>query len=343
MVGTVGKGGAPEGQNGDESGEQMNERAPDSLRGSWGVGRAQRTFPDGGHAMRGKRVLRRIRRTDVGKVIQKVLERRRKWLQVRRTPHPTTEKLPVFVVGCNRSGTNMACAAIGRSPHGWAFQESEFSLAFNGYYLRPAWIIEWLIRRTPAPIVAFGSILDSQFTDDLLSRFRGAKAIWVYRRYEDVANSCARKPWGDHLKDLARWVAHGEVDRLGARGKRVSADTVRLFGELFREDLSKEDYACLYWYLRNQVYFDLNLHTDPRVLIVQYEDAVLNPEKAFRWILGFLGFPYDPAVIDGVFSSSVNKHPWRGIDPGIQRVCDALKHRLDSHFAGMTDGTRRAG
>lgn len=327
---------AREMQNGDEGNVRMNE-APDSLRGSWGVGRAQRTFPDGGHAMRGKRLLRRIRRTDVRTLIRKGLERRRKWLQVRKTLHPTTEKRPVFVVGCNRSGTNMACAAIGKSPHGWAYQESEFSLAFNGYYLRPAWILERLIRHTPAPIVAFGSILDSQFTDDLLARFSGARAVWVYRRYEDVANSCARKPWGNHLQDLARWVARGELDRLGARGKRVSTDTVRLFGELFREDLSKEDYACLYWYLRNQVYFDLNLHADPRVLILQYEDAVLNPEQVFKRVLAFLELPYDPGIIEDVFSSSVNKHPWPGIDPSIQRTCDALKDRLDGQYARSTD------
>ena len=193
-----------------------------------------------------------------------------------------------------------------------------------------------MIRRTPAPLISIGSILDSQFTDDLLSRFEGAKAIWVYRRYEDVANSC-RIQWGYHLKDLARWVARGELERLGARGRRISADTVRLFGELFREDLSNEDCACLYWYMRNQLYFDLNLHMDSRVLIIQDEDTLLNKEKAFRRIFGFLGFLFDPAIIDGIFTSSVGKHPRPGIDPAIQEICDALKARLDAHYA-MTSG-----
>lgn len=317
----------------------MKNRAPDSLRASWGVGRAQRTLPDGGRAMRAQRLLRRIKRTELRTVMRKALERGRRWRQLRRTPHPAMEKRPVFVVGCNRSGTNMVCAAIGKSPHAWAYQESEFSLAFNAYYLRPDWILERLIRHTPAPVVAFGSILDSQFTGDLLSRFKGARAIWVYRRYEDVANSCARKRWGDHLKDMARWVAHGELDRLGSRGKRISGETVRLFGELFREDLSKEDYACLYWYLRNQLYFDLNLHDDPRALIVQYEDTVLNRERGLRRILDFLGLPYDPATIEDIFSSSVSKHPWPGVDPAIQQVCDHLQHRLHTHYAHSSDWT----
>ena len=224
----------------------MNKRAPDSLGSHRGMGRALRTFHDGERAMLRKRVFKRFSPTYVEKQIHRGLERRRKWLRLRRTPHPTTEKRPVFIVGCNRSGTNMVCGAIGKSPHGWDYRESAFSLAFNGYYLRADWIIELLIRRTPAPIMGFGSILDSQFTDDLLSRFEGARAIWIYRRYEDVVNSCARMQWAYQLKDFVRWVARGELERLGARGKRISADTVRLFGELFSEDLSNEDATCLH-------------------------------------------------------------------------------------------------
>lgn len=319
--------------------EGERRRASNSLRASWGLGRAQRTLPDKGWTMRMQRLYRRVKRTKVRTVLRRAMQRYRKWKQLRRTPHPSMEKRPVFVVGCNRSGTNMVCAGIGRSPHGWAYQESEFSLAFNAYYLRPAWILERLIRHTPAPVVAFGSILDSQFTGDLLSRFPGARAAWVYRRYEDVANSCARKKWGDHLKDLARWVAHGELERLGARGERISSETVRLFGELFREDLSKEDYGCLYWYLRNHLYFELELDKDPRVLIVQYEDAVLNREGAFRRLFDFLGLPYDPVTIEHIFSSSVNKHPWPGVDPDIQQLCDRLQRQLDARYAATSEWT----
>lgn len=317
----------------------MNNKTPDSLRGSRGLGRAHQTFTDDERTMRPKRIFKRLRYINFEKLMHYTLEGSRKWLQLRRTPHPTTEKLPVFVLGCNRSGTNMVCAAIGNSPHGWAYQESTFSLAFNGYYLRPDWVIEGLIRHTPAPIVSFGSILDSQFTDDLLSRFAGARAIWIYRRYEDVANSCVRREWGEHLKNLVRWVARGELEKLGVRGKRISIDTVQLFSQLFREDLSYEDAACLYWYMRNQLYFDLNLHLDPRVLLVQYEDTVFNPEKAFRRVFGFFDFPYDPTIIKDVFASSVGKHPYPGTGPAIEGVCDTLKARLDAHYARTSDWT----
>lgn len=314
-----------------------SKNAPDSLRSSWQLGRALRTFPEGGQVMRLKRVFKRLGRIDVAKVIRRGLEGRRKWQELRHTSHPTTKRLPVFILGCNRSGTNMVCAAIGKSPHGWAFQESEFSPAFNGYYLRADWIIERLIRHSPASLISFGSILDSQFANDLLSRFEDARAIWVYRRFEDVTNSCVRMSWGVHLKDLVRWVSQGELERLGARGKHISTEMVRLFGELYHEDLSYEDSVCLYWYMRNQLFFDLNLHGNPRVLLVQYEDTVLNRERAFRRVFDFLDHPYDPEVIDGIFSSSVSKNPQPDLDPAILEVCNALKNRLDTHYEKTSD------
>ena len=75
------------------------------------------------------------------------------------------------------------------------------------------------------------------------------------------------------------------------------------------------------------------------MLIVQYEDTVLHKEKAFRRVFGFLGFPFDPEIIDGIFASSVGKHSRPAIEPAIQEVCDALQSRLDAQYAGTRDWT----
>lgn len=315
----------------------MSQNTPDSLRGYQRPRRALWPWGNSDPTVQRSGIFKRLKRINIQR-LRSALERRRKWLERLRTPHPTMEKFPVFILGSNRSGTQMVCEAIGKFPHGWDYQESEANIAFKDYQLRADWLIKWLIRFSPAPAVSFGNILDSQFADDLLLRFEGGRAIWVYRRYEDAANSSVRK-WGGHFKDLARWVARGELERLGPRGKGVSADTVRLFAGLFSEDLSDEDGACLYWYMRNQLYFDLNLHMDPRVLLVQYEDTVLNKEKAFWRILDFLGFSYDPVIVDGIFASSVSKHPWPGIDPRVQEVCDTLKERLDAQYAATSEWT----
>ncbi len=264
------------------------------------------------------------------------LARRRKALARRLTSHPSARRFPVFIHGSNRSGSQMVCRALGDSPHGWDYWEGS-SLAFERFYLRPDRFIERLIRFAPAPIVSFGCILDSQRCDRLLARFDGARSIWIYRRYQDAASSSVHR-WGEHQKDLARAVAGGDLARLGPRGERITRETVRLFGELYHDRLSLEGAACLYWYLRNSIYFELGLDRDSRVLLLSYEDAVLNSEAAFRRVFDFLGFPYHPEVIGRIFSSSVGRHPWPGAEPRIVELCDALEARLDERHRA-TGGT----
>ena len=137
-------------------------------------------------------VIRMIMRLNIDRITRHgriYLDRRRKWLRRRLTYHPNKDKTPVFIAGSNRSGTQMVCRALGNSPYCWDYPEADFSIAFDSYYLRSDWLIRWLIARSPAPIVSFGSILDSQSVDDILSKYKGARAIWVYRCYEDAANS----------------------------------------------------------------------------------------------------------------------------------------------------------
>lgn len=231
----------------------------------------------------------------------------------------------------------MVVRAIGKSPLGWDYPESDFSIAFSDYYLRPAPRIAGLIQRSPAPLVSFSAILDSQWTDDLLDRHPGSKALWVYRRYQDAANSSV-KHWGGHPKDLARYVAEGTPEKMGARGERVPERTAAAIRELYREEVSEVDGACLYWYMRNHLFFELGLDRDPRVLLVQYEDLATHPDAGFRRIFEFLGYPYHEEVAEGVFSDAIGEMPAPSLDPAIQRACEALANRLDAHYADVLAG-----
>lgn len=306
----------------------MANRAPDKPRRSisWLVGGDDTTVTHSD-------LVNRLRNIDRARVIAS-LDRRRRWFRQLATNPPTVTGDPVFVVGSNRSGTQMVCEAIGLSPLGWDYQESQANLAFKDYQLRSDRLVKRLIRVTPARVVSFGNILDSQFTDHLLDRYGGSKAIWVYRRYQDAANSSVRQ-WGNHLRDdMVRWVARGEPERLGPRGKRIHPDTSRLITDLYDDGLSEVEGACLYWYMRNRLFFDLGLNEDPRVLLVQYEDTVQNPERALRRIFDFLGHPYDESTVARIFTSSVGKHPWPDIDRRIEVACDTLKRDLDDHYEG---------
>ncbi len=110
-----------------------NFRTPRRAFWSWGVG--------GPTIVHRKGIFKQLRRFN-GEKVRLSFNRRREWLRRWRTPHPSMEKFPVFVVSSNRSGTQMVCEAIGKSPHGWDCQENEATIAFKDFQLRADWLIK---------------------------------------------------------------------------------------------------------------------------------------------------------------------------------------------------------
>jgi hypothetical protein len=268
---------------------------------------------------------RNVRRIE--RALTKRATRAGKYLRQRRQLDAGRERRALFVVGCQRSGTNMLLEVLDRSSSIWVYEEG-WRPAFVGYRLAAPDVVERLIRRSPAPLVAFKPICDSHLTDRLLHLHPGSKAVWIYRRYPDVANSAIRN-WGDHQRDVVRWICAGDWARLDWRGERLSPATVDSFRHLARGDISPAEGAALFWYLRNHFYFELGLESDRRVLLVRYEDLVAQPAQHFARISEFIDSPLEPRAFAPVFPSSVNKEPCPEIDPEIRSLCDGLLARLD--------------
>ncbi len=263
-----------------------------------------------------------------------------RWLRQRRRLPAGVRPQGVFVVGCQRSGTNMLMWTLERSPDVWVWHEHKLSAAFRDYRLRPTANIERLIASGPAPVVAFKPVCDAHLTDRLLERHPGSRAVWIFRGHTDVANSAVRN-FGEHMRDIVRWIARGDTDLLGWRGERLAPDVVDLVREVDRDDLPLEDASALFWYMRNRFFFDLGLDRNPRTLLVRYEDLVTGGEAAFARVFSFLETPFDPAFLEGLFSDSVGKNAFPEIDPRIQRACDELEARLVAAYEGGTAGDER--
>lgn len=238
---------------------------------------------------------------------------------------------PFFVVGCHRSGTNMVMWTIEHSPEVWVYHEHRLSPAFRRYRLRSTGILEGLIRRSPAPVVVFKPVCDAHLTDRLLERHAGARAIWIYRQYRDVANSAARN-FGDHQRDVLRWIVEGDTDWLGWRGERLSPEFVRLVQEVYRPDMPREEASALMWYSRTGLFLELGLDQDERVLLVRYEDLVSGAVEPFRRLFAFLGIRFDPGFLEHVFPSSIGKDRFPAIDGRVEARCEELQRRMDETY-----------
>lgn len=185
------------------------------------------------------------------------------------------QALPFFICGCQRSGTNMLLDVLDRSPDTWVYNE-DHRAAFDNYRIKAFGIRQTLLSKAGCSFVVFKCLADSQNADQLLKEHPGSKAIWIYRGYQDVANSAVRK-WGQGQKSLIRLLVSEE----GWRHWLVEgtpSDRRELVRQLYSDETSPHTAAALKWYLRNVIYLDHRLeHHDEQVRLVRYERLVSNP------------------------------------------------------------------
>ncbi len=234
---------------------------------------------------------------------------------------------PAFLVGSQRSGTNMVAWRLGRSPEVELYNE-DHPHAFEDYHLRDLRTVDWLVRRSYFPVVLFKSLNDTWRTDQLLERFPQARALFLFRHYRAVVASGLRE-FGDAQAEAVRvWVETGQAPlRLGTPLPPYQA----LLHRLYRPDLDVPSLTALFWFIQNGFFFDLGLDREERLLPVPYEEVVADPPVAFRRICAFLGIRYQGYMIDGVGRIGPRPDPQIRLDPEVEGACQALWARLRPH------------
>jgi hypothetical protein len=230
----------------------------------------------------------------------------------------------VFVSGVQRSGTNMLMDMLEANLETEVFHESD-ARAFDDYELRPVETLHGLVDNSKARVVILKALLDGDRILDLLREFAPAKALWMVRSFYDCVNSNLRQwPGGrnmiDHLitgREKADW-----------RGRGMTDETYRVVREHYRPDMSIASAQALFWYYRNQLFFDQELDRDSRVLTLSYEDTVHHPDVVLRRIGSFLSISVTPQMETIGHAASIGKNARPDIDKDIVGLCEAMQQRL---------------
>ena len=250
-------------------------------------------------------------------------------------------KVPIFIVGCHRSGTTMLLNVLRRSPRVQVYDEGDRRAFGEGVRILSDNTLRFLIYRSRTSHVAFKPLNDSQNADKLIELNSNARAIWIYRDYHDVVNSLVVQ-WGDAQIAHVEQIADSDYAGPGSRalGEKVSAINFSFVRQACREKLSPHDAAAVIWVLRNSLYFDLGLDSRPNVLLVKYEDLCTDPEHHFKKLFGFVGCELSEAHLTDVYSSSIRKRDPPALGSDITSTCERLMHRLNEHNA-LTLGCRQ--
>ena len=234
----------------------------------------------------------------------------------------------VFLVGVQRSGTNMIVRGLQTAPEFEVYNENN-KRAFRNYRLRPDADIAEIVERSRHLFVLFKPLIDSHRVDHLLDDLALSsppRALWVYRNMEGRVRSSVAKFGDTNLRALREISAGTGVHRWEAQ--RLSPQSMELIRSFSYDGMTPESASALFWYVRNSLFFELELHKRPDVLLVSYDSFVSNPEGSMRTVCEHIGFDWNPRLTAHVTSRARGPQLRLAIDPRIRTLCDDLQDRL---------------
>ena len=250
----------------------------------------------------------------------------------------------LMIVGCQRSGTTLMSRLFDADRDCRVF--GEFSalscVGKDGIRLNPLPDVAAVISRVPAPLVVMKPLVETQRVRTLLNYFPNAKALFMYRRYTDVASSDLRKFGQRNAIDNIRPIAAGDTHNWRSAG--ATPQVRQQVSRFFSESMNPNDAAALFWFARNQLYYDLELAAQSGVMLCRYEHLAMDPSALMRRVYGFAGVECpDLSHTRQVHSGSVSKGKSLELLPEVRALCEQLQARLDAQYEQQSKMPAAAG
>lgn len=261
-----------------------------------------------------------------------------KFLYHRVIPRPVDQKL-LFIVGCQRSGTSLMNRIFSKDLNTSVYREAS-RLSSNDQpkrlRLNPLDQVQQEFARNKAPLIVLKPLVESQNILQLLDYFPKSQALWMYRHYRDTAISLvSRFGQTTSLQDIQH-IVKNDHDSWYAEGASEYVRTV--ITQHYSEAMSPYNAAALFWFARNQLFYELHLDQNSRVLMVRYEDLSANPGETIERIYQFLGFNCLEKVklVQEVKTTSVGRGHSIELSPAIEQLCSKLLMQLEQTYAAQS-------
>ena len=240
----------------------------------------------------------------------------------RRTP----KKSPVLIAGLQRSGTTMLMDIFHLHPEADVYDEARSSRTFQDFRIRSLDALRQGVDASHFQFPCFKVIADSHLVPAMMNRLSNPSALWMYR--EPGPNAASRLKKFGQATAAIRAVCDGKSGG-GWFAEGVSETAARRLRGLDRSRFTDFDYACLVWWVRNQLYFELGLANDPRVRLLRYERLVVDPESTMRSLCWFIGMRFSSPTMRFVHAQSLHRANLPVADPQVAALCGELLQRLD--------------
>lgn len=244
----------------------------------------------------------------------------------------------LFIFGCQRSGTSLMNRIFARDLNVSVYRESS-ELSSNDVKklrLNPIEDVKKIISKNRASLIVVKPLVESQNTPELLDAFDNSKGLWMYRNYKDVAASNSKRfNYRQSVRDLKMIVEQNTDSKTDSwRTEKVSEYVYSTIAQYFSDEMNEYDAAALFWFARNQLFYELDLEHNSRVFLCRYEELVLNPVVMMQNIYRFLEIdPRKIPKIQEVHAKSIGKGKKLQLSPAVERLCNELQTKLDRSYS----------
>lgn len=251
--------------------------------------------------------------------------RKRAW-RLRHGVAPGTG-LAVFVVGLQRSGTNMLVHGLERAPAVEVHNENDRAV-FEQFRLRPDPVVHRVLERSRHTHVLFKPLCDSHRVHELLALAPGrARAVWTYRDVDGRTRSSLAK-FGSHNSDVLKAIVSGRADGMWQAGG-LDDEALAVLRSFDVDAMDPASAAALFWWLRNRLFFTQGLDQDERVHLASYGALLREPEATMRALCSAVEMHYTPGLVAHVEAGRQGRTTPLDLDPGVRALCDELGERLE--------------
>ena len=237
----------------------------------------------------------------------------------------TKGAMPFFVAGYQRSGITMLMDIFHLHPDVEVFDESFATEIYVNYRVRNLETVSKTLVRSRFRFACYDVISDSHIIKAFIDCFPEARIIWMYRTAAD--NAASHLQQFPHATRAVRLVSQGKTGG-GWFAEGVSPAVAMKLRELASSaDLTEFDFACLAWWARNSLYFELGLEHIPNVRLLQYEKMVQEPTGESHKLFNWLGLSWHKRACRFVHARSVGKN-LTACNPAVKMLCSDLEEKL---------------
>jgi hypothetical protein len=240
----------------------------------------------------------------------------------------------LFIVGCQRSGTSLMNRIFTRDLNTSVYRESSRLSSSDPHKLRLNSYeeISREFKKNKAKYIILKPLVETQNILQLLEFFSGSKALWMYRNYKDFVQSTVNRFHIDVGINALKAIIEREPSNW--RSEKVSDRVYSIISKHYSDEISPYDASALFWFARNQLFFDLDLENNPRVFMCRYEDLAAHPVEMVNEIYNFMDIEYiiSKKIVQDINTRAIGKGITVELSPNIEELCQSLLTQMNNTY-----------